>query len=106
ALAIEEGAPEGILDLGQRLVLIATEDEQFAGDLAEPIAAWDGDVRWAGDADAALAALPRHDTAERPHKIPISIPVVIIDGRRKLLWALSLAHRAARLGPAAPFVLL
>jgi HPt (histidine-containing phosphotransfer) domain-containing protein len=34
------------------------------------------------------------------------IPVLIIDGRRKLLSALSLAHHAARLGEAAPFVLL
>jgi HPt (histidine-containing phosphotransfer) domain-containing protein len=34
------------------------------------------------------------------------IPVLIIDGRRRLLSALSLAHRAARIGEAAPFVLL
>jgi len=114
ALAIEEGMPEPSLELGHRLVLIATEDEQFAGELAEPFAAWQGDVRWAGDADAALAALSRRDTAERPLKIPVLaavlvpvlVPVLVIDGRRKLLWALSLAHRAARLGEAAPFVLL
>src|SRR2546430_17462956 len=34
------------------------------------------------------------------------IPVLIIDGRRKLLSALSLADQAVRLGEAAPFVLL
>lgn len=34
------------------------------------------------------------------------IPVLIVDGRRKLLSALSLAHRAARSADAAPFVLL
>jgi len=106
ALATEEGTGEPILDLGQRPVLIATEDEQFAGELAEPVAAWHGDVRWAADADAALAALSCGDPVERPLKVPILVPVLIIDGRRKLLWALSLAHRAARLGPAAPFVLL
>ncbi len=106
ALAIEEGAAEPILDLAKRLVLIATEDEEFAGELAEPIAGWHGDVRWAGDADAALAGLFRHDTGERPHQIPVLIPILIIDGRGKLLWALSLAHRAARLGPAVPFILL
>src|SRR5439155_6063530 len=48
-------------------------------------------------ADTALAPL-----AERPSMIP----VLIIDGRRKLLSALSLADQAVRLGEAAPFVLL
>ena len=101
-LAIEEDAAEPILDLGQRPVLIATEDEQFAGELAEPLAALNGNVRWLGDPDAALAALSRPEPTERQ----IMIPVLIIDGRRRLLSALSLAHRAARIGEAAPFVLL
>ncbi len=103
-LAIEEGAAEPILDLANRLVLIATEDGEFAGELTESLAAWNADVRWVGDADAdtALGELPHHDTAERP----VMIPVLIIDGRRKLLSALSLAHRAARIGGGAPFVLL
>ena len=102
ALGIEEGAAEPILDLGNRPVLIATEDEAFACSLAEPLAAWHGDARWVGDADDALAALSRGDRTQRPGMIP----VLIIDGRRKLLSALSLAHHAARLGAAAPFVLL
>jgi len=101
-LAIEDGAAEPTLDLGQRPVLIATEDEQFAAALAEPLAALNGDVRWVGDPDAALATLSRREPAERP----AMIAVLIIDGRRKLLSALSLAHRAVRIGDAAPFVLL
>jgi signal transduction histidine kinase/HPt (histidine-containing phosphotransfer) domain-containing protein len=97
ALAVEEDMAELIPDLGRRPVLIASEDEAFAGQLAEPLAAWNGDARWLGDADSSLAAV-----TERPSMIP----VLIIDGRRKLLSALSLAHHAARLGEAAPFVLL
>ena len=97
ALAIEQGTAGPVLDLGRRPVLIASEDEEFAGELADPLAAWNGDVRWVADADTALAAL-----AERPSMIP----VLIIDGRRKLLSALSLADQAVRLGEAAPFVLL
>jgi len=101
-LAIEESAAEAILDLGQRPVLIAAEDEQFAAELAESLAGWNGDLRWVGGPDAALAALSRRETTERP----VMIPVLIVDGRRKLLSALSLAHHAARIGDAAPFVLL
>ena len=66
ALAIEEGVGEPSLDLAGRVALIATEDEQFASELAEPLAAWNGEARWVGDADAALAALSRNEaTAER-----------------------------------------
>jgi len=102
ALAIEEGAAEPSLDLAKRAVLIATEDEQFAGELTEALAAWNGDARWVGDADAALADLSRREAAESG----VTAPVLIVDGRRKLLSALSLAHHAARIGDAAPFVLL
>jgi signal transduction histidine kinase/HPt (histidine-containing phosphotransfer) domain-containing protein len=102
ALGIEGGAVEPILDLADRVVLIATEDEQFAGELAEPLTAWNGEARWLGDADAALAALSRRETTEGA----AMNPVLIVDGRRKLLSALSLAHQAARTGEAAPFVLL
>jgi signal transduction histidine kinase/HPt (histidine-containing phosphotransfer) domain-containing protein len=98
ALAIDEGAPEPALDLGERPMLIVSEDEEFASTFAEPLAAWNGDARWVGDADAALAALARREATGRP--------VMIVDGRRKLLSALSLAHHAARLGDMAPFVLL
>jgi HPt (histidine-containing phosphotransfer) domain-containing protein len=101
-LAVEEGASEPVLDLGRRPVLIATEDEAFAGALAALFAAWNADARWVGGADDALAALARHATPERP----LMVPVLIIDGSRKLLSALSLAHRAARVGGPAPYVLL
>lgn len=97
-LAIEEGAAQPFLDLGRCPVLIATEDSPLADELAGMLAAWHGDARWASDADAALAELARLDRASRP--------VMIIDGRDRLLSALSLAHQAARLGPDAPFVLL
>ncbi|MGC2415633.1 MAG: hypothetical protein WA459_23415, partial [Stellaceae bacterium] len=96
-LEIEEGATEPTLDLGNRQVLIATEDAEFASKLGETVAAWNGDVRWVGDADGALANLSRHGATERQ--------VLIVDGR-KLLGALSLAHRAARIRVPAPFVLL
>ncbi len=96
-LEIEEGAAEPTLDLGNRQVLIATEDAEFASKLGETVAAWNGDVRWVGDADGALANLSRHGATERQ--------VLIVDGR-KLLGALSLAHRAARIRVPAPFVLL
>ncbi len=97
-LAIEEGTPEPLLDLGKCPVLIATEDGPLAAELAGLLAAWHGDARRLGDADAALAELARLDAATRP--------VVIVDGRDRLLSALSLAHQAARTGAAAPFVLL
>jgi hypothetical protein len=79
-------------------MLIASEDEEFASALAAPLAAWNGDARWVGDADSALAALARREATGRP--------VMIVDGRRRLLSALSLAHHAARLGDMVPFVLL
>jgi len=97
-LAVEDGAAEPALDLGERPMLIASEDEEFAAALAAPLAAWNGDARWVGGADSALAALARRETTGRP--------VMIVDGRRKLLSALSLAHQAVGLGDAAPFVLL
>ncbi len=100
ALAIEEGAAGPIPDLGNRAVLIATEDEEFAGELSELLYQWNADAHWVGDADAALAELSRRDAPERP------VVVLIVDGRGKMLSALSLAHHAARIGGAAPFVLL
>ncbi len=97
-LGIEAGAPAPVLDLGRRPVLIATEDDNLARDLAEPLAVWNAEPRWPGGADAALDELSHYGDGMRP--------VVIADGRGKLLSALSLAHHAARLGTAAPFVLL
>jgi HPt (histidine-containing phosphotransfer) domain-containing protein len=102
ALAVDESAAGPVLDLGNRTVLIATEDEGFAGELAVLLDQWNADARWAGDADSALAELARHDTPEPP----VLTPVLVIDGRGKLLSALSLAHHAAQIGDDAPFILL
>ena len=98
SLAIEEGAPGPVLDLGRRPVLIATEDDELARDLAEPLAIWNADPRWLSDIDDTLAELAGSGEIRRP--------VVIVDGRDKLLSALGLAHQAARLGADAPFVVL
>lgn len=102
ALGVQEGATGPILDLGNRTVLIATEDEEFVGELAVLLDQWNADARWVGDADGALAELTRHDTPE-PSALT---PVLVIDGRGKLLSALSLAHQAAQIGGDAPFILL
>jgi HPt (histidine-containing phosphotransfer) domain-containing protein len=102
AMGIEEGAAAPILDLGNRAVLIVTEDEEFAGELAELLDQWNADALWVGGADAALAGLSRRDTPEPA----VLIPVLLIDGRGRLLSALSLAHHAARLGGEAPLILL
>lgn len=97
-LAIEAGAAFPSLDLAGRPVFIATDDDELARDLAEPLAVWRADLQWPGGADATLVALS--DYAED------SRPVVIVDGRGDLLSALSLAHHAATLEPQAAFVLL
>jgi HPt (histidine-containing phosphotransfer) domain-containing protein len=101
-LMTEEGEAAPVLDLGNRAILIATEDDEFAGELAELLEPWNGDARWIGDADAVLAGLSRRDTPEPP----VLVPLLIIDGRGKLLSALSLAHHAVQSGGIAAFVLL
>lgn len=97
-LAIEAGAPGLMLDLQRRPVLIITDDDELARELAEPLAAWNAEPSWTGDTDEALGELatPRDTTR----------PIAIVDGRVRLLSALGLAHRAACLGAGAPFVLL
>lgn len=97
-LAIEAGAAGPVLDLQRRPVLLVTADDELARALAEPLAAWNAEPRWPGDADEALAELARPRDGPRP--------IAIVDGRDKLLSALGLAHHAARLGADAPFVLL
>jgi len=97
-LAIAESTAERVLDLAGRAVLIATDDSRFANDVAGLLAEWNAEFRWVGDGDAAVAELARGNAPERP--------VAIVDGRRRLLPALSLAHRAAQLGSDAPFILL
>jgi hypothetical protein len=86
-LAIDERAVDSELDLEGCLVLIATEDSQFASDLAEPLNAWNGEPQWIDSFDKTL------DFAERGAARACS--VLIVDGRRRKLAALSFAHRAA-----------
>jgi signal transduction histidine kinase len=97
-LAIEEGARVPALDLDGRAVLIVTEDDALADELAAPLGDWNAEPRWPADADQAIAELAVADAAKRA--------VVVIDGRDKLLSALGIAHQAAKLGVNAPFVLL
>ena len=101
-LITEESEALPVLDLGKRAILIATEDDEFAGELAELLDRWNGDARWVGDADAVLAGLSRRDMPQPPAVVPL----LIIDGRGKWLSALSLAHHAVQSGGIAAFVLL
>jgi HPt (histidine-containing phosphotransfer) domain-containing protein len=79
-------------------VLLATEDSQFASDLAEPLNAWHGDPRWIEGFGGTLDFVDRRDSG--------ACSVLIVDGRTHVLAALSFAHRAVS-GPAAPsFVLV
>lgn len=96
-LAIEPGVSRRVLDLGHRVALLATEDDELARDLAEPLAVWKAQPSWPEDIDAAIAGLAAGGEEARP--------ILIVDGRDKLLSALSLAHRAAQ-AAAAPFVVL
>jgi signal transduction histidine kinase/HPt (histidine-containing phosphotransfer) domain-containing protein len=96
-LAIDERAVESELDLEGCLVLIATEDSQFASDLAEPLNAWNGEPQWIDSFDKTL------DFAERGAARACS--VLIVDGRRRKLAALSFAHRAAISATPPSFVL-
>jgi signal transduction histidine kinase len=92
-LAIDEPAVDGGLDLHHCDVLIATEDSQFASDLAEPLNAWHGDPRWIEGFDR-----PVDIAGQGVQGAPT---VLIIDGRHRKLAALSFAHRAVT-GPAPP----
>ncbi len=96
-LAIEEGAQARALDLAGLPIVIVTEDEALAGALAETLAMWGAVLSWRDDIDTALHEFGSEAAAR---------PVLIVDGRDKLLSALSLAHRAAQLGAGAPFVVL
>jgi two-component system sensor histidine kinase RpfC len=86
-LALDEATMPLPLDLAQRPVLLVTEDSQFAGDLAETLGAWNADTRWVGGLDDALVYVERFET-------PLS-PVLIVDGRVRVIPALSFVHRAA-----------
>ncbi len=97
-LVVDQPATDSELDLGHCLVLIATEDSQFASDLAEPLNAWHGDPRWIEGFGGTLGFVDRRDSG--------ACSVLIVDGRTHMLAALSFAHRAVS-GPSAPsFVLV
>jgi two-component system sensor histidine kinase RpfC len=96
-LVVDQPAADHQLDLDRSLVLIATEDSQFASDLAEPLNAWNGDPRWIEGFGGTLGFAERRDSGSS---------VLIVDGRTHVLAALSFAHRAVT-GAAAPsFVLV
>ena len=95
-LVIDETEIDKAIDLGRCLVLIATEDSQFASDLAEPLNAWNGDPRWIEGFGGTLGFEQRADGA---------CSVLIVDGRTHMLAALSFAHRASS-GESAPTFLL
>ncbi len=96
-LAIDQGTPPVPLDLAQRPVLLVTEDSQFAGEMAEPLNAWNADTRWVGGLDDALIYVERFET-------PLS-PILVIDGRVRVIPALSFVHRAALVRDDPPFIL-
>jgi hypothetical protein len=87
---IDASAPALPLDLAHLPVLIATKDQEFVGELVEPLDAWRADLRWIGAGDAALDYLAAFDAGG-------ARPLLIVDGRRDVLQALSFAHRAASL---------
>src|SRR5262249_41025303 len=101
-LSIDATAPEIVLDLARRPVLVVTEDSKFAGDLAEVLNAWRADVRWIGGCDAAATYLER---ATLDHEPGSARPVLIVDGRTHLLPTLSFAHHAASADAEPPFIL-
>ncbi|HTZ35367.1 MAG TPA: HAMP domain-containing sensor histidine kinase [Stellaceae bacterium] len=96
-LAVDEPATEGALDLAHCMVLIATEDSQFASELAEPLNAWHGDPRWIEGFGGTLGFVDRRDGA---------CSVLIVDGRSHALAALSFAHRAVTGAEAPSFVIV
>lgn len=96
-LTVDAAPPQAPFDLARHPVLIATEDARLAAELAEPLAAWNADLRWVGGLDDALVYVERFDT-------PLN-PVIIVDGRRRAIPALSFVHRAALARAEPPFVL-
>ncbi|HEX5319264.1 MAG TPA: hypothetical protein VFW46_08905, partial [Stellaceae bacterium] len=96
-LAVDHSAAPMPLDLSSRPILLVTEDSQFAGELAEPLNAWNADTRWVGGLDDALIYVERFET-------PLA-PILIVDGRVRVIPALSFVHRAALVRDDPPFIL-
>jgi signal transduction histidine kinase/HPt (histidine-containing phosphotransfer) domain-containing protein len=95
-LALDEPPVDSGLDLEGTLLLIASEDSEFASDLAEPLNAWNADPRWIDSFDGTLD-FQRRD--------PPGCSVLVVDGRHKKLAALSFAHRAAGGATAPSFII-
>jgi len=96
-LGVDDPPVDSALDLEQCLVLIATEDSQFASELAEPLNAWNADPRWIDSFENTLSFVDRRDAR--------ACSVLIVDGRHRKLAALSFAHRAVT-GDAPPSFVL
>jgi HPt (histidine-containing phosphotransfer) domain-containing protein len=96
-LALDDPSVEIALDLERCLVLIATEDSQFASELAEPLNAWNADPRWIDSFENSLGFVDRRDAR--------ACSVLIVDGRHRKLAALSFAHRAVTSDAPPSFVL-
>jgi signal transduction histidine kinase/CheY-like chemotaxis protein len=97
--AVDQASLALPLDLAHLPVLIVTRDQEFVGDLIEPLESWRADPRWIGAGDQALAYLESFDAGTRR-------AVLFVDGRADVLQALSWAHRAsASHDPNAPYVL-
>jgi signal transduction histidine kinase len=94
--AIDGPAADSTLDLGRCLVLIATDDSQFASEIAEPLNAWHSDPRWIEGFNGTLGFVDGRAGA---------CSVLIVDGRTHVVAALSFAHRAAT-GAAPPSFIL
>jgi signal transduction histidine kinase len=96
-LAIDRRAADTELDLADHPVLTVTGDREFAGDVVEALDACNADVRWIGEAEAALEYIAWVDPAVRA--------VLLVDGRSKPLSAVGFVDRVRVLGGAAPLIL-
>ena len=97
SLECDEPPVDASLDLERCLVLIATEDSQFASEIAEPLNAWNADPRWIDSFEKTLGFVDRRDAR--------ACSVLIVDGRQRKLAALSFAHRAVTSEAPPSFVL-
>jgi hypothetical protein len=93
-LLVDHAASALPLDLAHLPALIVTKDQNFVGELVEPLDAWRADARWIGAGDTALDYLAAFDAGGRR-------PLLVVDGRGDVLQALSFAQRAVSL-PAGP----
>jgi signal transduction histidine kinase len=98
-LTIDQAALHLPLDLAHVPTLIVTKDQNFVGELIEPLDSWRAETRWIGSGETALQYLAGCDGFDRR-------PLLIVDGRGDVLQALSFAHRAVSLPTRPPPYLL